>query len=91
MKDEFVMGDHLVICDMTGFKVHASQTRMTWDGRRVRKESWEPRHPQDYLRSRAEDTSVENPRPEQPDVFIQTDFGIPPDELVIRGYAPTVT
>lgn len=66
----FKPGDFARICDITGFKVKASQTRKRWDKMIVRKESWEPRHPQDLLRSRPDRQQVPDPRSESTDVFI---------------------
>ena len=51
-------GDHLVQCDYSGFVCHASETRMTWDGWRVLKRFWEPRHPQDFVRVTPDNPSV---------------------------------
>lgn len=45
-------GDYYVTCDRTGFKVLASKARKEWTGALVRNESWEARHPQDFVRSR---------------------------------------
>ena len=42
---------------------------MTWDGLRVHKDFWEPRHPQDFVRSRPDDQSVRDARPEGEDQF----------------------
>lgn len=64
MADWYKPGDHNVICDRTGFKIKSSQARMQWDGSLVRKESWEPRHPQDFLRAIPDFQAVEDPRPD---------------------------
>jgi hypothetical protein len=56
-------GDHNVICDRTGHKIKRSQARKEWNGLLVRKESWEPRHPQDKIRGRPDRQSVPDPRP----------------------------
>lgn len=50
-------------CDRTGFKVKASHTQREWNGLIVRRDSWEPRHPQDYLRARPDHPAVPDPRP----------------------------
>ena len=71
-KYDFVLGDYQVICDRCGFKVRASQTRMTWDNLRVCKRDWEPRHPQDFKRGRVDKQNVPNPRPEPTEVFLST-------------------
>lgn len=43
-------GDHLIVCDRSGMIVPRSQARREWNGLLVRKESWEQRHPQEYVR-----------------------------------------
>lgn len=62
-------GDYRVICDRTGFKVWASDTRLEWNGLRVRKQDWEPRHPQDFVRGRRDRQIVADARPEATDSF----------------------
>jgi len=66
----FKKGDYNVICDYSGFKVKASQCRMTWDGFFVYAPFWEARHPQDFVRGKADKQSVPIPRPEQEDIEI---------------------
>ncbi len=63
-RDNYKHRDHNVICDRTGFKVKASQTRKEWNGLLVRVEDWEERHPQDFVRSIREKQFVDDPRPE---------------------------
>lgn len=63
-------GDPWVICDRTGFKVRMSETVKEWTGLRVRREDWEPRHPQDFVRGRKDVQAVQDPRPEAPNDFI---------------------
>lgn len=62
MGDRFVPGDHFVRCDRTGFKVLASKAKKEWTGLIVRDESWEERHPQDFLRGRPDRQAVQDPR-----------------------------
>jgi hypothetical protein len=57
-------GDNFVICDECGFKFYASETRMRWDGMIVCSKDWEPRHPQDYVKGRADQQKVTNARPD---------------------------
>lgn len=64
--------DYWVLCDRTGFKVHASETRKEWNGLRVWNEVYETRHPQDLIRGRKDDQSVPDPRTEPEDMFITT-------------------
>lgn len=63
--------EHYVICDVCGFKLRASETRMRWDRMRVCMKDWEPRHPQDFVRGKKDRQVVANPRPDPPDVFIE--------------------
>ena len=69
---DFILGDFNCLCDRCGFKVRASQTRMTWDGLRVCLRDWEPRHPQDFKRGKVDQQNVPNPRPEPDEVFLAT-------------------
>lgn len=63
-------GDNNVICDITGFKMKASDCRKTWDGFFVRKESWERRQPQDLLRGFPDRQQPNVSRPGTEDVFL---------------------
>lgn len=55
-------GDFWRICDRTGRKVPASQTRKEWNGLIVDQRVFEARHPQDFVRARREKMGVPNPR-----------------------------
>ena len=68
--DFYRPGDYNVICDYSGFKCKRSQCKMTWDGFLVRKDFWEPRQPQDFVRGKRDRQSVPIPRPEPDDNFI---------------------
>ncbi len=69
MSDTYIPGDHWVICDLSGFKVRSSDTVKQWNGLRVKREFYEPRNPQDFVRGRRDVQTVPDPRPEVPDVF----------------------
>ena len=59
-----------LICDRTGFRVTRDEgLREEWNGLKVRKDSWEPRNAQDFVRGRS-DSQEGSERPEQQDVFI---------------------
>jgi len=58
------------ICERTGFRVKPGTLVTEWNGTKVRPESYEARHPQDFVRSRAEKQEGSE-RPEQDDRFIQ--------------------
>lgn len=61
------MSDYLVICDRSGFRCKRSECRKEWNGKIVRKDFWEPRHPQDTIKSKADKTSVPDARTQRPD------------------------
>ena len=67
------------ICERTGFRVKPGTLVKEWDGVMVRPESYEPRHPQDFVRSRPE-AQRGSVRPEQTDQFI--------DDLYPSGVDP---
>lgn len=53
--DHYRPGDWLAICDRCGFERHASKLRREWTGLRVCGDTcWEPRHPQERLRGKAD-------------------------------------
>lgn len=62
-------GDWYVQCERTGFKIPASQARREWTGAVVRKESWDARHPLEFVRARIDRQSVPDARPRVTDVF----------------------
>lgn len=70
--DYYAPGDFNRLCERTGQKVKASNTRKEWNNRIVRTESWEPRQPQDLIRSRPDNQQVADPRTEPADVFATT-------------------
>jgi len=63
MADLYRPGDHYTTCDRTGFKVRASETKVEWTGARVRKQSWEARHPQDFVRGRKDNMAADGYQP----------------------------
>jgi len=70
-KNNYKKGDWNVICDVCGFKKRASEVRLRWDGLYVCQEDWETRHPQEFLRTPKDDTSVPFTRPEPSDIEIE--------------------
>ena len=61
-----------LICERTGFRVPVDEGLVReWDGKMVRRQSWEPRHPQDFVRGVAENLKGSE-RPEQTDRFLTT-------------------
>lgn len=68
-RNEFIMGAHNVISDISGQKFKSTEMRMTWDGFLVHQSEWYPRHPQLDIRGRDEQIAVSPTRPRQPDKF----------------------
>lgn len=64
MSNLYRPGDFYRICERTGFKVRASQTQKEWTGRIVRKQSFEKRHPQDFVKGVVDRQVVIDPRGE---------------------------
>lgn len=67
-------GDWLVICDSCSKKIKASKSKERWDGFRVCSECWEPRHPMDFIRARADKISVPFTRPQPEDQFVSVTY-----------------
>ena len=57
-------GDWNMICDVCGFKIKASESMHRWDGFRVCKKDWEPRHPLDFIKVPVEKQGVPFSRPD---------------------------
>lgn len=61
--NKFRPGQHKKICDRTGFAVYSDDVKKEWNGKIVRKKSWEKRHPQDLVRAVPESPGVPDARP----------------------------
>ncbi len=71
--------DNYLICERTGFRVSVAEgLKREWNGLLVRKESYEPRNAQDFVRGLSEQQKG-SPRPEQADVFLTTNQIQPSD------------
>jgi hypothetical protein len=62
-KARYVPGDYKVRSDESGLTVMDSDTRLTWEGYKVARSEWDPKHPQLILYPRSERVGVNNPRP----------------------------
>ena len=68
---KYIPGDHWCVCDVCGFEYRASEMEERWDGRLVCKEDWEPRHPQEMVRAKHDDTRAKGHIREEPaDEFV---------------------
>ena len=64
--NRFKMGQWRAVCDRCGMDRYSSELRLEWTGLRVCGDCWEPRHPQDYLKGKADRQAPPWTRPEQP-------------------------
>jgi hypothetical protein len=71
---KLVIGDWLAICDVCGFRFHASQLQKRWDGLMVCKEDMESRHPQDLLHVPRPEQAPPWTRPEPEDNEVTPDY-----------------
>ena len=69
-KSRYVKEDWNAICDVCGFKFKASQLRKRWDGLLVDSACYESRHPQEFVRGKADKQVPKWTRPEPADVFV---------------------
>lgn len=71
----FAPGDNLCICDLSGKKVLMSETVKTWDGLRVWKPLWYPKHPQLFVRAIPDRMAVPDGRARPADIFAVLPYG----------------
>ena len=70
-KLSYIPGDHWVVCQRSGKVIRSSEAKREWTGLIVAPEYWEPRHPQDFVRVRAENTAAKGlVNPEPTDTFV---------------------
>lgn len=69
----------LAICDRCGFQYEASQLRKEWTGLMVCPKDYDPRHPQDRVRGKADRQAPPWVRPEPEDVFLSPGDVTPAD------------
>lgn len=67
----FSPGNWLVTCDACGRELLASNAYHRWDGLIVCESDYEPRQPQDFVRSVPDSQSVPFVSPEPPDAFLE--------------------
>lgn len=69
-------GDWNLICDVCGRKIKASTAKHRWDGYIVCPEDFETRHPQDFVKAKADKQSVPFSRPEPADTFVNIEYQV---------------
>ena len=58
------VGDYLAVDDESGFVRYRSQLKKRWDGALVGREGWETRHPQEFVKAKADPYPVPDTRAE---------------------------
>lgn len=71
---KYKSGDFWVTCDICSKQILASESKERWDGFRVCKEDWEPRHPQDFIKTKLDKITVPFSRPEPEDTFVYVPY-----------------
>lgn len=71
--DRYEKGGFWRVDDRSGARVRGYDTREEWNGAIVDKADWEPRHPQEFLRSVKDDQHVDKARPVPPLTFVGPD------------------
>ena len=75
----YIPGDALAVCDSCGYRFHLSELKKDWRGFMVCKKDFEPRHPQDSVKVRADKIVIDNARPEVTDIFLNPGDVTPED------------
>ena len=68
--DYLALGDWNAVCYECGFKNKASRLRRHWKGYYVCSKCWEPRHPQDFVRSRPDPQTPPWTQPRPPVKYV---------------------
>ena len=64
-------GNHWVSCDLCGCDIRSADAMQTWDHKIVCPDDWEPRHEQDFVRSRLDNPAAQGlVRPSPPEDYI---------------------
>jgi ribosome-binding protein aMBF1 (putative translation factor) len=58
------------ICDRCGFEYPLVTLRKEWTGLKVCRECYDIRHPQEFVRGKADKQAVADPRPDPEPVFV---------------------
>jgi len=75
MRDTYAKGKWNVLCDRCDFKYKSSSLRREWNGLMTcsgdgTNDCFETRHPQDFVKAKADRQTPRWVRPEAPDVFV---------------------
>lgn len=84
-RNSYIKGNHWVHCQRCGSVERSTNVKREWTGLIVCNECWEPRHPQDFVRVRPENTAAKGlVSPEPADRYI-TNYCSPEKRSGIAG------
>lgn len=83
--DQYRPGDWNAVCNRCGRKYKASTLRQMWTGEYVCPAHWEPRHPQDFVRTPPDEQTPPWTQPMPAPIFVY--FCSPSGMTGIAGYA----
>lgn len=80
METTYEHGTYNALCDRCGFKFKAKKLRLEWNGLRTcsgagTNDCWEIRHPQDFVKGKADKQSPDWVRPEPADLDVSPGSG----------------
>lgn len=88
-KQEYIPGDHWLVCDSCGLTFRRSEMRERWDNLWVCRKDWEPRHPQELVQPRHDRIAVDVARPPEDETTLLSvePFSTPSswDQLSLSG------
>jgi ribosomal protein L40E len=67
-------GNHWLVCDRCGFDIRKAEAKKEWNGLWVCDKCYEARHPQDFVKGRAEKPAADPVRPPPTDEVRDVDF-----------------
>lgn len=70
LRNTYRAGDWLCVCQRCGFDDYASQIKREWTGLLVCRGCHDPRHPQEYVRGKADEQAVPFASPPGDPVFL---------------------
>lgn len=80
MANKFRPGQNKLKCMRTGFTIYSGDAKREWNGTIVRSQSYEERHPQDFVRGVKDDQKPDISNPE-PEWRFLSDNEVTPDDL----------
>lgn len=77
MQNYYKPGSWNSVCPVCGLRYKAEDFRLRWDGQWICRKDWEPRHPQDFVRTPREELSVPFTYPDGDGIDVSPNYTIP--------------